>query len=114
MDRNRGLGEVRNEKISEPALHWAKKFILYHGKRHPATMGKAEAEAFLTHLATDLHCSPSTQNQAFNALLFLYREVLRMDFGQLDDVTRAKPMFDGGSVKMHPCLTRPDCDLSRL
>ena len=53
-------------------------------------MGKQEVEAFLTHLAVDQHVSASTQNQAFSALLFLYREVLEREFGWLDDVVRAK------------------------
>ncbi|MCG3150421.1 MAG: Tyrosine recombinase XerC [Verrucomicrobiae bacterium] len=77
-------------RTEQAYVHWAKKFILFHHKRHPLTMGKPEVEAFLTHLAVDQSCSASTQNQAFNALLFLYREVLRTDFGQLEDVTRAQ------------------------
>ncbi len=52
-------------------VHWAKRYILFHNKRHPAEMGSAEIEAFLTHLAKDEHASASTQNQALNALLFL-------------------------------------------
>ena len=52
------------------------RFILLHGKRHPAEMDKTEVEAFLTHLAVDRNVAPSTQNQALQALLFLYREVL--------------------------------------
>lgn len=57
-------------------LGWMRKFILYHHKRHPASMGQGEIEAFLTHLATQENVSASTQNQALSALLFLYREVL--------------------------------------
>ncbi len=77
-------------RTEQAYVHWIKKFILFHGKRHPLTMSKPEIEAFLTHLAVDLNVSASTQNQAFSALLFLYREVLRTDFGQLTDVTRAQ------------------------
>jgi integron integrase len=61
-------------------VHWIKRFILYHDKRHPNEMGGAEVEQFLTHLATVEKVAPSTQNQAFSALLFLYREVLDQDF----------------------------------
>ncbi len=50
---------------------WIKRYILFHNKRHPRDMGKPEIEAFLTHLAVDLKVASSTQNQAFNALLFL-------------------------------------------
>ena len=57
-------------------VHWSKRFILFHGKRHPATMGANEVTAFLSHLAMDRQCAPATQNQALNALLFLYRHVL--------------------------------------
>ena len=57
-------------------IGWIKRYIYFHHKQHPESMGKAEIEAFLTHLAVSLEVAPSTQNQAFNALLFLYREVL--------------------------------------
>jgi len=59
-------------------IHWAKRYILYHNKRHPKEMGKLEIEQFLTHLATKLNVSPNTQNQAFNAILFLYEQVLNI------------------------------------
>jgi hypothetical protein len=52
-------------------LQWAKRYILFHNKRHPREMGKTEVEAFLTHLVVDLQISAYTQNQAFNAILFL-------------------------------------------
>ncbi|GIV79148.1 MAG: integron integrase [Litorilinea sp.] len=55
---------------------WIRRYILFHQKRHPADMGKAEIEAFLTHLAVEGNVAPSTQNQALHALLFLYRDVL--------------------------------------
>ncbi|HHS92956.1 MAG TPA: integron integrase [Campylobacterales bacterium] len=60
-------------------LHWIKHYIFYHNKRHPIEMEKPEIEAFLTHLAVDRKVSPSTQNQAFSAILFLYKEVLGID-----------------------------------
>ena len=59
-------------------IHWAKRYILFHNKRHPKDMGKIEIEQFLTHLATKLNVSPTTQNQAFNAILFLYEQVLNI------------------------------------
>ncbi len=71
-------------------VHWAKRFILFHNKRHPQEMGSAEVEAFLTHLAVDGHVSASTQNQALSALLFLYREVLEQDLPWLQEVVRVK------------------------
>src|SRR5215831_20499617 len=69
---------------------WIKRFILFHGKRHPREMGAFEIERFLSDLAVRLHVAASTQNQAFNALLFLYREVLHLDMPQLEGVERAQ------------------------
>lgn len=71
-------------------LHWVRRYIFYHNKRHPAEMGVAEIEAFLTHLAKDEHVSASTQNQALNALLFLYRNVLQIDLPVPLHALRAK------------------------
>ena len=71
-------------------VQWIKRYILFHGKRHPRDMGPKEMEAFLTHLAVEGNVSASTQNQALSALLFLYREVLEMEVPWLDKVVRAK------------------------
>ena len=78
---------LRTEKAY---LDWARRYILFHHKRHPKDMGPPEIEAFLTHLAADGQVSASThtvpvpfrENQALSALLFLYREVLKMEFDQ--------------------------------
>ena len=59
---------------------WIRRFIIFHNKRHPQDMGKAEIEAFLSYLAINRHVAASTQNQAFNALLFLCRNVLEIEF----------------------------------
>ena len=71
-------------------VHWVKRFIVFHGKRHPKDMGVAEVEAFLSHLAVDGNVAASTQNQALSALLFLYRDVLGVDLPWMDEVIRAK------------------------
>jgi integron integrase len=63
-------------------VHWIKNYILFHNKKHPIEMGKSEIESFLTFLATKKRVSPTTQNQAFNAILFLYKEVLGMDMSE--------------------------------
>lgn len=60
-------------------VYWAKRFVLYHNKRHPLEMGEKEISEFLTYLAVEENVAASTQNQALSALLFLYREVLRKD-----------------------------------
>ena len=64
-------------------LDWIKRFIFFHNKRHPAEMGEAEIGQFLSSLATEAQVSASTQNQALNALLFLYQEVLQSRLGLL-------------------------------
>jgi integron integrase len=71
-------------------VHWIKRFIFFHNKRHPVEMGEAEIGQFLSSLATRGRVSASTQNQAFNALLFLYSEVLNRKVGRIDGVVRAK------------------------
>ena len=68
---------------------WLRRFLRFHGLRHPREMGSAEVNAFLTHLAVAGRVSPSTQNQALAALLFLYRELLDRDL-DLDGVVRAR------------------------
>jgi len=60
-------------------VYWAKRFVLYHNKRHPLEMGEKEISEFLTYLAVEENVAASTHNQALSALLFLYREVLRKD-----------------------------------
>ncbi len=71
-------------------LQWIKRFIYFHGRRHPRDLGAPEVEAFLSHLATEGNVSASTQNQALSALLFLYREVLGIDLPWMDTMVRAK------------------------
>jgi integrase len=71
-------------------VQWIRRFILFHGKRHPLDLGAPEVEAFLTHLAVEGNVAAATQNQALSALLFLYREVLGIELPWLDKVTRAK------------------------
>jgi integron integrase len=71
-------------------VHWIKRFILFHNKRHPREMKEAEVGQFLSFLATDSHVSASTQNQALNAILFLYRDVLETPIGYINGVVRAQ------------------------
>lgn len=77
-------------RTEQAYVGWIKRYIIFHGKRHPAAMGKPELEAFLTSLAVDRSVSASTQTQALSALLFLYKDVLELEFPWLDAVTRAK------------------------
>jgi integron integrase len=77
-------------RTEETYVRWIKRYILFHDKRHPKDMGSFEIETFLTHLAVDENVAASTQNQAFNALLFLYREVLHQELEGDVNAIRAK------------------------
>ncbi|MGB9618333.1 MAG: integron integrase [Desulfomonilaceae bacterium] len=76
-------------RTEEAYVDWIRRFILFHDKRHPKDMGAPEIEAFLTHLAVEKHVAASTQNQAFSALLFLYREVLKIELDASIHAARA-------------------------
>src|SRR5712691_5936566 len=71
-------------------VHWIRRFIVFHHKQHPSTMGAPEITAFLSWLATSQHVSASTQNQALSALLFLYKQVLHLDIGPIEPAARGK------------------------
>ena len=93
-------------RTEQAYLGWIRRYILFHHKRHPSEMGKMEIEAFLTHLAVSRQVSSSTQNQALNAILFLYRQVLGIDLPWLDDVIRAKQ-----SQRLPVVLTQAEVNL---
>jgi len=77
-------------RTEETYLHWVKRFILFHGKRHPRELGAGEVTAFLNHLVKSRDIAAATQNQALSALLFLYREVLDLPLAWLDGLERVK------------------------
>ena len=77
-------------RTEDAYLQWIKRFILFHGKRHPSELGEREVAAFLTHLAVEGQVAGSTQNQALNALVFLYRHVVKRPLGEFTGIVRAK------------------------
>jgi hypothetical protein len=77
-------------RTEQAYIHWIKRFIYFHGKRHPEQMNGPEVEAFLTHLATKEKVAAATQSQALSALLFLYKEVIGKNLPWLDGVVRPK------------------------
>jgi len=77
-------------RTEEAYVGWIRRFILFHGKRHPSEMGEPEINSFLSNLAVREHVAASTQNQALCALLFLYRHVLQKPFPDLERLIRAK------------------------
>jgi integron integrase len=77
-------------RTEETYWNWIKRFIFFHQKRHPSEMGADEITAFLTHLAVNANVAASTQNQAFNALLFLYRQVLKLAMPDMGAAVRAR------------------------
>ena len=96
--RPRLLEQVRNKlrlnhyslRTEQSYLYWIRYFIRFHNKRHPENMSKKEVEDFLTFLAVQKKVSPSTQNQALSAILYLYKQVLEIELPWLDNVVRAK------------------------
>jgi integron integrase len=92
LDRVRDSVCARHYSIrtEEAYAGWVRRFVLFHGKRHPSEMGESEINAFLSHLATAEKVSASTQNQALAALLFLYQKVLEKPFPKLESLIRAK------------------------
>jgi len=95
LDRLRAAIRVRHfsPRTEDTYAGWVKRFILFHNKRHPSSMGADEVNAFLSSLAVDGHVSASTQNQALAALLFLYRNVLDDPLPWINDIVRAqRPM----------------------
>ena len=92
LDQVRDLIRVKHYSIrtEQAYIDWIKRFIYFHDKKHPARMGVPEIEAFLSYLAVDRNVAASTQNQAFNALLFLYRKVLGIELNDQIHAIRAK------------------------
>lgn len=92
-------------RTEQAYIDWIKKFIFFHGKRHPAEMGEKEIADFLSYLAVKKKVAASTQNQALCAIVFLYRQVLQMELGNFENLIRAKKptkmpvVFTGEEVK---------------
>lgn len=91
---------IRTEKSY---VSWIKRFILFHGKRHPRDMEQPEIEAFLSHLVMKRNVASSTQNQAFNAILFLHNHVLDVDMPQNINALRSRK-----PVHVHTVMTREE------
>ena len=94
LDQVRQTARVKHfsYRTEQAYVHWIERFIRYQGIRHPNTMGAPEVEQFLTHLAVAGRVAASTQNQALGALLFLYRDVLGQEIGDLNAVRARRPV----------------------
>jgi site-specific recombinase XerD len=92
LDQVRNLIRLKHYSIRTENAYtkWITRFILFHNKKHPNEMGEDEIRQFLTHLAVKNNVSASTQNQALNALMFLYKRVLKKDVGDIGTFERAK------------------------
>jgi site-specific recombinase XerD len=90
LDQVRNSLRQRNYSYSteKTYISWIKRFILYHDKRHPKEMGEKEIGDFLTHLDVDRRVAPKTQNQALNAIIYLYKYILKID---LDEIKALRP-----------------------
>lgn len=105
MDRMRAALRSRHysRRTEQAYCLWVRRFIYFHGVRHPAEMAEPEINAFLTHLAVNDKVSASTQTQALSALLFLYRHVIGQEVGELGDLIRARK-----AMRLPVVLTRDE------
>jgi site-specific recombinase XerD len=93
LDQVRTVIRVKHFSLSTERAYvgWIRRFILFHGKRHPRDMSEDEIRQFISHLAIDAKISASTQTVALSALLFLYRDVLKQELPYVKNIERAKP-----------------------
>ena len=119
LDQVRDVLRVKHYsyRTEQSYLNWIKRFILYHQKRHPLELGEKEIYNYLTYLAQKAEVAASTQNQALNAIVFLYREVLRKELGDFGSFAQAKRpkrlpvVFTQPEVKQVLSLLEGDCRL---
>ncbi len=78
-------------KTEKSYVQWVRRYILFHNKQHPGEMGALDVQKFLSYLAVEQHVSASTQNQALNALVFLYKHVLKKELGSIDAIRARRP-----------------------
>lgn len=92
LDQVRAAARMKHfsYRTEQAYVGWVRRYVLFHGKRHPREMGAAEIAAFVSHLATVGNVAASTQNQALAAILFLYRSVLGREVAEIEDVLRAR------------------------
>ncbi len=92
MDRVKATMRLKrySPRTEKTYCYWIRYFIRFHGVRHPANMGATEVQAFLEHLAVERYVAAATQNQALNALVFLYRHVLEQPLGDIGEFSHAK------------------------
>ena len=97
-DKPKLLNQVRaairmkhySRRTEEAYVGWIRRFVLFHGKRHPEEMGAVEIHQFLSHLALNENVAASTQNQALCAIIFLYKQVLKQEVGEIENIVWAK------------------------
>ncbi|MEW6619898.1 MAG: phage integrase N-terminal SAM-like domain-containing protein [bacterium] len=77
-------------RTEQSYIEWIKRFVLFHNKKHPKYMGEKEISQYLSYLATNQKVSASTQNQALNAIVFLYKHILQIELGDFGHIQRAK------------------------
>ncbi len=107
LDQVRTVIRVKHFSLSTERAYvaWIRRFILFHGRRHPRDMGEDEIRQFISYLAVDARVSASTQTVALSALLFLYRAVLKKDLPYIANIERAKP-----SKKLPVVFTRREVE----
>jgi integrase len=92
FDEVRAVARMRHLSLrtEQSYIQWARRYILFHEKRHPRDMGESEIRQFISHLAVEKKISASTQTVALSALLFLYRDVLKKELPYVTNIERAR------------------------
>ena len=92
LEQLRGKIRVKHysRRTEEAYVSWVKRFILFHKKKHPKDMGEKEISEFLSHLAVNGDVAASTQNQAMCAIVFLYKQILKIEMGEFQELVWAK------------------------
>ena len=80
-------------KTEKSYIQWVRRYIYFHNKQHPDEMGTLEVKQFLNYLAVEQNVAASTQNQALNAIVFLYKQVLNKELGMVDAIRARKPKY---------------------
>ena len=106
------LRQELRRRTEDAYVHWIRRFIVFHGRRHPRELAAAEIAAFITWLAVDQHVAASTQNQALSGILFLYKAVLRLEIGDVVVPPRAR-MPSRVPVVLTPSEVRAVIDVLR-
>ena len=93
LDQMKNVMRIKHYSLQteKSYIQWVRRYIYFHNKRHPEEMGALDVQKYLSYLAVEQNVSASTQNQALNAIVFLYKNVLKKELGSIDAIRARKP-----------------------